>query len=152
MKEAKIILKQLDSRLMSVAGKDGLVVPQQGWVRTVRKAIGMTIKQLAKRLKVDPSRVVKIETSEPEGAITLKTLQTVAEKLDCRLVYALVPKSSFCKMVEHQALKLAAKQIKRTAHTMALEDQSVGSSWQKEQLKDLSQELLRKSWKHLWEK
>lgn len=151
MDEEKIVLKQLDDCLLGLSKPSSVVVPSQGWVRTVRKAIGMTIKQLAARLAVSPSRVVKIETSEPEGAVTLKTLSAVAEKLNCRLVYALVPKTSFEEMVDCQAKKIARQQIKRTAHTMDLEDQSVDSQWQEEQVEDLSQELLRKSWKHLWE-
>ena len=60
MKEAKLILKQLDSQLLPLREKGALVVPKQGWVRTIRKAIGMTIKQLARQWQVDPSRVVKI--------------------------------------------------------------------------------------------
>ncbi len=151
MIEAKMVLKQLDDNLSPLCEQGAMIVPKQGWVRTVRKAIGMTIKQLAARLAVDPSRVVKIEMSEAESAVTLKTLKGVAEQLDCRLVYALVPKTSFEEMVDSQAKKVALQQIKRTAHTMDLEDQSVDPQWQKEQLEDLSQELLRKSWKHLWE-
>lgn len=151
MKEAKLILRQLDDQLLPMREKGALIVPKQGWVRTIRKAIGMTIKQLANRLQVDPSRVVKIETSEPEGAVTLRTLESVAEKLNCKFVYAFVPNVSLEKMVAQKAKELAIHQVKRTSHTMDLEDQSVGTDWKKEQVEELSRELLRQSWKHLWE-
>ena len=79
-----------------------LNIPKQGWVRLIRKAIGMTIKQLASQLQVDPSRVVKIESSEPEGAITLKTLESVAEKMNCKLVYTFLPNTSLEQMIEQK--------------------------------------------------
>lgn len=151
MKDELITLRQLDHQLLHLKEEGGYLVPKQGWVRTIRKALGMTIKQLAKRLSVDPSRVVKIETSETQGAITLRTLQSVAEAFDCKLVYSFIPKSSLKEIVKEQAKKVAAIQIKKTAHTMDLEAQSVGENWLEEQRKDLVAELLRKSWKHLWE-
>ena len=46
---------------------------------------------------------------------------------------------------------MASEQIKRTAHTMDLESQGVDKAWLEEQKKDLMDELLRKSWRHLWE-
>ncbi len=149
MEKKRLILKQLDNQLVPLQG--GLTFPRQGWVRTIRKAIGMTIKQLAKRLRVDPSRVVKIESSEQEGAVTVKTLASVAEQLNCRLVYAFVPHEPFEKTIERKAKELALQQVKRTSHTMDLEDQSVDVNWKKEQVEALTRELLRQSWKHLWE-
>jgi len=151
MKEKSIVLKQLDRQMNSEAIRALAIIPKQGWIRTVRKAIGMTVNQLAARLGVNPSRLSKIESSEPDGAITVKTLASVAEKLNCKLVYTFVPKTSFEGMVKDQAKKVALKKIERTAHTMKLEDQAVDINWQKEQLEDLSRELLCQSWKHLWE-
>lgn len=151
MENSIVRLKQLDQQLSPWMEKGVAVVPRQGWVRTIRKALGMTIKQLAHRLEVDPSRVVKIETSEPEGAVTLKSLQAVAEQLNCQLVYAFVPTTTFENMVTQQAKKIAGKLIQRTAHTMDLEQQSVAAEWQKQQEEDLVRGLLQKSWKHLWE-
>ncbi|MBS0358463.1 MAG: helix-turn-helix domain-containing protein, partial [Proteobacteria bacterium] len=81
--------------------------PKIGWVRSIRKALGMTIKQLAKRLGVDPSRIVKIKTAEIRDAVTLHTLKMVAEKLDCSFVYALVPSTSLKEAIESKAEALA---------------------------------------------
>jgi len=151
MKDNLITLRQLDRHLLSLKRRGAYLLPKQGWVRTLRKALGMTIKQLAKRLGVDPSRVVKIEISELHGALTLRTLQSVAEAMDCRLVYSFVPKSGLEEMVKQQARKIAIEQVKRASYNMDLEAQSVEKSWIEEQVKDVSDELLRKSWKHLWE-
>jgi len=151
MKDNLITLKQLDRQFLSLKEQDAYLAPKQGWVRTIRKALGMTIKQLANRLGVHPSRVVKIETSETEGAVTLRTLQSVAEAFDCTFVYSFIPKSSLEEIVKHQARELAIKQVKRISHTMDLEAQSIEKKWLEDQVKDLTDELLRKSWKHLWE-
>ena len=146
-----IALKQLDLQLLSLKKQGYYLVPKQGWVRTLRKTLGMTINQLAKRLHVDPSRIVKIETSEVQKAVTLRTLQSVAEAFDCTLVYSFIPNSSLEKSVQNQVRKIATEQIKKTAHTMDLEAQSVEQDWLDAELKDLTYELLHKSWKHLWE-
>lgn len=152
MKNDLITLKQLDRQLLSLKEQGAAyLLPKQGWVRTLRKALGMTIKQLAKRLGVDPSRVVKIETSEIEEGITLRSLQSVAKALDCRLVYSFIPESSLEEMVKRQARKIAIEQVNRASHNMDLEAQSVEKDWIEDQVKDLMDELLHKSWKHLWE-
>lgn len=49
------------------------------------------------------SRACKIERAEVEGSIRLQTLGRVAEALNCRLVYALVPDESLEHIVRFQA-------------------------------------------------
>jgi predicted DNA-binding mobile mystery protein A len=151
MKNDLITLKQLDRQLFTLKEQSGTMAPKQGWVRTLRKALGFTIKQLAKRLGVDPSRVVKIETSEVEGAVTLHTMQTVAESLNCQFVYVFLPKTSLEDMVKKRAKAVALQQVKRTSHTMDLEDQSINKQWFEEQVNNLTEELLQHAWRHLWE-
>lgn len=151
MKNSLITLKQLDQQFATLKEQDGSLMPAQGWVRTLRKALGLTIKQLAKRLGVDPSRVVKIETSEIEDKVTLHTLKTVASAMDCCFVYRFIPKSSLEEIIRNRARAVALTQLKRTAHTMDLEAQSIHQEWFEDQVKELTEELLRHSWKHLWE-
>lgn len=149
MKNQWMMLKQLDQQLSLVKATG---VPNEGWVRTIRKALGMTVKQLASRLRVNPSRVVKIETAELEGAVTMRTMQQVAEQLECHFVYQFIPKSSLEVCIKKRARELAEAAIKRTAHTMDLENQSVEKKWLEEQVVEMTQSLLQKSWRHLWEK
>lgn len=151
MRNNLITIRQLDHQLLPLKEQVAHLLLKQGWVRTIRKALGMTIKQLAKRLGVDSSRVVKIETSEIEGRITVRTLKTVAETLDCTFFYGFIPKASFEESIKKRAKKIAKKQVQRSSHTMELEAQSVNEKWLEEQIKELTDELLRKSWKHLWE-
>ena len=50
--------------------------------------------QLAHRLGVQQSTVVRLEQSEKRGAVTLNSLRKAAEALGCELVYAFVPDTS----------------------------------------------------------
>ena len=112
---------------------------------------GFTIKQLAKRLHVDPSRVVKIEVDEVRGAVTLHTMQAVAKELNCHFAYQFIPYTSLEKTIKDRAHDIAVKTVQRTAHTMDLEAQSVQTQWLENQITEMTHELLQKSWKHLWE-
>lgn len=144
-----LILKQLDRQFDVWRRLPDM--PREGWIRLIRKAIGMTTKQLARRLDVNRSRVVKIEQSEPEGALTLRTLQEVAEALNCKLVCALVPKEPLQEMIEKQAKKIASKRLRRVSHSMLLEDQSVEAKAGQEQLQEIIRALLSGSFKNLWD-
>ena len=41
--------------------KNIMEIPSQGWVKTIRDFFGMTTTQLAKRLGVSQSRIVRLE-------------------------------------------------------------------------------------------
>lgn len=145
-----LALKQLDRQFKAWSVLN-VAIPKQGWVRTLRKALGMTGQQLANRLGVTRSRVVRLEEDEPRGAVTLKTLNEVAEALNCHLVYCFVPKDSLQNILRTQASKIAHQRMKRVTHTMQLENQSLGIEEQEELETELVEELLKKSLKHLWE-
>ena len=50
-------------------------MPSGGWVRSIREASGMTLEDLGHRVRLDKSRVYRIEQSEPNGDIKLSTLK-----------------------------------------------------------------------------
>lgn len=152
MENKLVPLRQLDRYCRSLlVGDEVEALPARGFLRLIRKSLGMTIKQLAKRLRCDPSRVVKIEMSECEGAVTIRTMRMVAEKLDCHFVYRLLPKTSFEKIIKSRAREIAIKTIERTAQPMDLETKTLQQEWLEEQIADMTHELLHKSWKYLWE-
>ena len=66
--------------------------PDEGWLRAVRLAIGLSVVEVARRLKVSKWAIYGFEKSEQEWRIKLGTLRRVAEALNCDLVYALVPR------------------------------------------------------------
>ncbi len=66
-------------------------VPEEGWIRSMRKQQNLQGKQLAMKMQVSPARISVLEKDERRGAVTLRMMQRAAEALDCRFVYALVP-------------------------------------------------------------
>lgn len=103
----------------------GLAVPKEGWLRTVRTALGMSGPQLARRLGVSRNRVSVLERSEVDGGVSLKSMQDAAQAMGCRFVYAIVPEGSVEEMIERQARLKAQAVVGRAAQHMALEDQSL---------------------------
>ena len=143
--------RQLDKRLNILNVSDVITRPPRGWIRAIREALGMTTAQLAKRIGVSQPRVVAIEKAEKQGSITLHSLERAAQAMDCRVVYALVPRKSLKDLVEDRAHIVAEKRLQSARHSMALEAQSVDKSDEEEQLKRLSERLIRKAGSGLWE-
>jgi len=143
--------KQLDKRLNILQNVDVLARPQRGWIKAIREALGMTTAQLGNRLGVSPPRVLGIGKGEASGSITLESLERAARALDCRLVYAIVPRKPLELLVEDRARILAKKRLRATSHSMALEDQRVDEADEREHLKRLMQKLLDQPGSALWE-
>lgn len=143
--------RQLDKRLSTIGTSEALTRPSRGWLRAIRESLGMTTAQLGKRLGVVQSRVVAIEQAEAKGTITLNSLEKAAQALDCRLVYALVPRQPLDAMIEERARNLAKKRLEATSHTMALEAQGVEKGDESEQFKRLVRQIIEKAGSELWE-
>jgi len=62
-----------------------------------REAIGVSSGELAQRMGTSRQLWLQQEKAEAEGRITLRSLRTLANALDCDLVYALVPEPAACK-------------------------------------------------------
>ncbi len=118
-------LNQLDRSLEPFAGTHSVSRPQRGWLRAVREAIGITIREIARKMRKTPQTVASFEKSEAANRITLQTLQHYAEAMDCELVYAIVPKSgSLGQLAKKRAHHKAETDVRAVEHTMALEDQA----------------------------
>ncbi len=142
---------QIDKRLFSfINNEDIFARPLRGWLKAIREALGMTTAQLGKRLGVVQSRVVVIEQAEANGTITLNSLEKAAQAMDCRLVYALVPRKPLGEIIKERAQSKAKKRLSSTGHSMGLEAQSVDKSDEEEHLKRLIQRLTEKAGSELW--
>jgi predicted DNA-binding mobile mystery protein A len=115
----------LDARFADWRPVERFKPPVRGWIKAVREALGMSTAQLAKRLRIKQPTVVAIEQSETKGTIQLATLRRVAEAMNCKLVYALVPNEPLDSMVRARARKVARQRLRSVEHTMRLENQSV---------------------------
>jgi predicted DNA-binding mobile mystery protein A len=143
--------KQLDKRFKKLGNPDLYARPTKGWMRAIREALGMTTAQVASRLGVSQPRAVEIEKAEMTQAITLETLDRAARALDCRLVYAFVPRKPLDELVAERARKLARRRLSATRHSMALEDQSVAGDGDDEQMEQLVRQFIDKAGSKLWE-
>lgn len=99
--------------------------PKQGWLRTVREALNMPQRELARRLGISQPSAQALERREVKGTITLESLERAADALGCDLVYALIPRQPLETTLRQQAEKVARAQWGAVEHTMALEDQAV---------------------------
>jgi len=128
-----------------------VIRPKEGWIRSLRKALGMSSPQLAKRLNISRSQVSQIERMEVEDRITLKQLRRVADSLGCDLVYALVPRKSVDDMVREQARLKAQQLVSKTDVQMRLERQQLSREKLEDQIRFEIERLTREMPRDLWE-
>ncbi len=62
------------------------------WLREIRLALQVPARELAGKLGINRTEIFRAEEREAEKRISLAALERMAEALDCRLVYAVVPK------------------------------------------------------------
>jgi len=141
-KQKKIIRKQLDESLSRFASIASVNRPMKGWIRAIRDALGMNMRQFADRLGVSKSRIPRIEQDEIKGSLTLKTMKRVADELDCVFVYGFVPRTSLNDTVRKQAVIAAQRRMNRLMHTMRLEAQGFSSKNVKKAFDNLVEEMI----------
>jgi len=143
----QLLLQTLDNHLASISVCDR---PGNGWIAAIRKCLGMSAHQLAKRIGIARQSVSELEARERDGSITLKSLRKAAEAMDCQLVYALIPQKGKLKdIVKRQALKKAKALVEPVDHTMMLEGQAVGGK--EEKIKQIAEELADNIGSKLWD-
>ncbi len=108
-KDLPLVRQQLDKTLTRFDSVYDLAPPSRGWIRAVRNALGMSGRQLARRLGLTQQSVARMEKDEIAGALTIKTLRRVAESLDCVLVYGIVPRESLESIVQDRARLIAGE-------------------------------------------
>lgn len=152
IQKQKLLIEQVDKKLSLFKLVENVVPPQKGWVYSVRTALKMSLRQLADRLKISYQSVNELEKREANGSITIKSLREVANALDMKLVYGLIPKSeSIEKMIEDRANKLAREIVLRTSNTMKLEDQENSNDRIEKAIKNKAEEIKNKMPKYLWD-
>jgi predicted DNA-binding mobile mystery protein A len=147
----KLIRQQLSVTLDRFKLLKSINPPLKGWIRAIRDALGMNVRQFAERLKVDKSRVPRIEQAEIEGNLTLKTMRRAAEALDCVFVYGLVPRTSLEDTVRNQAEYVAKQKAKRLSQTMLLEDQKLTNDEENQSINAYIEKLISETPKSIWD-
>lgn len=145
-----IQLRQLDDRLSRVRELSVLDPPPDGWVRTLRQALGMTSEQLADRMGVTRQAVLQLEGAEQRKTATWTSLRKAADAMDCEVVYAVVPRGSLNQVLLRQGRKQAERHVTRIAHSMKLDAHVVGPSEQERQVEELAAHLAAERSRGLW--
>ncbi len=104
----KLRAKQLERTLEAFGAVKNSPRPQKGWLRAIREATGISLREMATRLKKAPTLAAKLEKSEAEYRITLASLRDAADALGCHLVYALVPKSGSIQHLAEESVRTKA--------------------------------------------
>jgi predicted DNA-binding mobile mystery protein A len=147
--QKKLIRDQLDTRLNQV--RPFTSANENGWIKIIREALGMSTKQLGKKVGIDQSRISRLENAEIEGDLKLSSLKKIAEGLNMRLVYFFVPEEGLEQMVYNQARAIAQKRMSKVNQTMRLEDQELTEKDKVKALDDLTQRILIDEPKDFWD-
>lgn len=152
MKKQKLILEQVDKRLQELILLDSLVIPHEGWIYSIRNALGMSLRQLGKRLNITAQSVKEIEEREKNGTVSLAVLRQVGAALDMKLVYGLIPQAgSLEKMIENRAKEIAEEIVRRTSASMVLEDQGNTETRLRKAIQEKTAELKHEMPRYLWD-
>ncbi len=147
LKFKQLKLKQISN---SIAQKTLISIEQlPERIKDIRKSLGLTQKQLARRLNISRQEITKIENNK--NSSSLKTLSKVASALNCELKCAIVSDISLEKMIENQAHKKAEQILERTNANMALENQAIDKKAIEFQKQKLINEFMANTNSSLWE-
>ena len=146
----KTVIHQYRTIANSVVGVQQIKKPKEGWIRTIRTALGMSGSQLGKRMSLSRNRISVLERKEAEGKITLNQLQNLAEQLNCDLTYALVPRKPIEDLIDDRATEIASRRIDANSQNMFLEAQSIDEEAQKRLLNQIKEQVIESSSRTLW--
>jgi len=135
----------------AAASAASLKTPPEGWLRTVRSALGMSGAEVAKKMSVTRARVTKAEHAELTGGVTLKSMQATAEAMGCRFVYAIIPASGRIEdIITAQARKKAMAIVGTASKHMALENQKLPDDKIAQEVERLTRELAQEMPSDFW--
>jgi predicted DNA-binding mobile mystery protein A len=144
-------IRQLDRALGAYAAARAVERPRDGWLRAVREALGMSLRQLSERAGVSKTSAHMAEQNEARETVQLDTLRRLANALECDLVYALVPRDSLEAIVDRQARRIAEVRVGRVAESMEMEAQGVEPAERDRQVERLADDIVRDRGRGFWD-
>jgi len=152
MNKQLLILEQIDRKILLLKKINNLSIPDSGWVYAIRQAMGMSLRQLGKRMGITPQSVKEIEMREKKGTISLNVLKEFANSIDLKLVYGFIPKDKSLKaIIEKRAMEIATEIVSRTSVSMKLEDQENNPKRLKNAIKLKAEEIKMEMPNYLWD-
>lgn len=114
---------QINKRLEDLRRFKDKSVVRGGWIKFMRKALGLSTAILSKLSETSAAAIGQAERREEEGKISILTLRKYAEAMDCELVYYFAPKEDLQTMIKNKAYKKARESLIVADLHMKLEDQ-----------------------------
>lgn len=130
-------------------------IPQSGWIKAIRGALGLNTRQLADFLGVDHSAVLRLEEREAKGKVTLDLISKVAQAMSCKLIYAIVPEKPYEDLesiLDERTIKLARELTRNVEHSMRLEQQGTDAEHTRKHAERLAYDLKAKADSRIWDK
>jgi predicted DNA-binding mobile mystery protein A len=151
-RKQRLILEQTEKKILPYIPLIHIIMPPEGWINTIRKALNISLRQLGNKLGVSAQAVKGLEISEKNRTITLQSLDDLAKAIDMKLVYALVPiDGSLEELLNKKATYMAQQIVNRTSNTMKLEDQENSSERLEKAVMEKIAELIHDIPKSLWD-
>lgn len=153
MKKQKLILEQIDRKIIQLRKVEELSNPPSGWVKAIRQSLGMSLRQLGLRMGgIKAQSVKEIEERESNDTISIKVLKQFANSLNMKFVYGFVPRDkSLEEMIEFRAREIAKKIVLRTSINMKLEDQENVPKRIEKAINEKAIEIKLEMPKYLWD-
>jgi predicted DNA-binding mobile mystery protein A len=152
MKKQKLIMEQLDAKILQLKKAENIVIPSSGWVYSIRQALKMSLRQLGNRMGITPQSVKEIEEREQNETISIKVLRQFGKSLNLKLIYGFVPQSGKLEdIIEKRAYELAIEIVNRTSISMKLEDQENNPTRIQKAIKEKANEIKTEMPRYLWD-
>jgi hypothetical protein len=117
-------LKKLDEEQWRIRAAARKTPAREGWLRDIRLALGVPLPEVVRKSGIHRSEIYREEGREVRKRISLWTLERMADALDCRLVYAVIPKrGSF----EDLSLRRAWRVLLEEEETLGVDGRDLGS-------------------------
>ena len=147
-----LYVHQLDDQIRQYVNGQRFDRIPQGWIRSSRTAIGMTLKQLASRLGFSVPAAKNFEMREVDEAITLASLRKIANAMEMDLVYYFKPKQdSLDELLQIRAELKAKELMERSNQAMILEDQEADNKNKSREYDRLITEIRNQKLSSLWD-
>jgi predicted DNA-binding mobile mystery protein A len=128
--------------------------PPSGWVKAIRGSLGITVRQLADRMGVGHGSISQLEKREQKKKVTLELLERAAAAMDCKLIYAIIPREAGVTLediIERRAIETASKILRAVGHTMSLEAQSTTEKELQKEIERIAHELKESGDSRIWD-
>jgi predicted DNA-binding mobile mystery protein A len=152
MKKQKLILEQVDKKILLLKKADKATMPSSGWVFAIRQALGMSLRQVGSRMKITPQSVRDIEEREKDGSVSIKALRNFGAAMDLKLIYGFIPERGKLEdMIKVRVEELASEIVSRTSASMKLEEQENSRSRIKKAVSEKAGEIMREMPRYIWD-